>query len=259
MAPAQQAGADDSSIEVYGNTAAIMVAQGTNSITAGPPSTSSGPVYECGYYPDGHGFWHTGVLWFDLVAGEAYYMHCILRRGDGAITYSRWITYDPGDPSDGEGVTNLQIRDWIGQNLITVEAIPPTLSPAAEQITGVETWFWPGGSTATQSRQASAGSLSVVVEARFEAMAFDLGEPDSEQLVCTEFAEWTDGADESPCTHTYLLESPADGFELVATTTWRFWWQDVGFTAFDDYATASPSTGGPVPVRDLEAVISARD
>ena len=117
----------------------------------------------------------------------------------------------------------------------------------------------PGGSTATQSRQASAGALSVIVEARFRDMEFDLGEPEADRLVCRDFVEWAEGIDESPCSHTYLHESPATGFELVATTNWEFHWQDVDAGGFTPYADASPSVLAPVVVRDLEAVISARD
>ena len=118
--------------------------------------------------------------------------------------------------------------------------------------------FWPGGSTATEARQASAGPLSVIVEARFRNMEFDVGEPDAERLVCDRFVEWAPGLDESPCAHTYLHESPAAGFPLESQTNWQFWWQDVGLTGFEFYATASPTAVQPVPVLDLEAVISAR-
>ena len=153
-------GADGGEIRLKDDrTAEILVAQGADSIREGPPSGSTGPVYSCGYYWHGHGAWHAPVeYWYELVEGDPYYMLCRLQRGDGPVTIARWINWDPGDPSDGEGITDEQLRDWIGQNLLSVEALPPELSPATEQITGVETWFWPGGSTATQSRQASAGA-----------------------------------------------------------------------------------------------------
>jgi hypothetical protein len=154
-------------------------------------------------------------------------------------------------------VTSIEIRDWIGQNLLRVEAVPPAMSPAIDQITGVETWLWPGESTATQARQASAGPLSVIVEARFDSMEFDFGEPDTDRLICDSFVEWERGRDDPACSHTYLHESPAAGFPLEAQTNWEFWWQDVGLTGFEFYATSSPTLVQPVPVFDLEAVISS--
>ena len=246
-------------IEVVDHTASIRVTTGNSTIQEGPPTTGGGgAVYACSYFAGGHGMWHTQVRWWrQLEAGELYYMHCV--RDDGGVgVIARWITWDPGDPSDGEGVTNIELRDWIGQNLLAVEAVPPALSPAAEQITGVETWLWPGGDTATQARQASAGPLSVIVEARFLNMEFDLGEPEAERLVCDTFVEWAPGRTESPCSHTYLHESPVGGFLLESQTNWEFWWQDVGFAGFEFYATASPTAVQPIAVFDLEAVISAR-
>lgn len=247
------------SIEVVDHTASIRVSTGESTIREGPPSTGGGgAVYACGYFTGGHGMWHTHVRWWsELVPGEQYYMHC--RRDDGGVgVIARWITWDPGDPSDGEGVTNIEIRDWIGENLLPVEAVPAALSPAAEQITGVETWLWPGAETATQSRQASAGGLSVIVEARFESMEFDPGEPDAERFLCKTFVEWLPGRTDTPCRHTYLHESTTDGFRLESTTNWQFWWQDVGIPGFEFYAVASPTVVQPVVVIDLEAVISGR-
>lgn len=251
--------AEGGEISLVDHTASIRVVTGDATIREGPPSTDGGGrVYRCSYFTGGHGMWHTHVRWWsELVPDELYYMHCI--RDDGGVgVIARWITWDPGDPSDGEGVTNTQIRDWIGRNLLSVEAIPPTLSPANEQITGVETWLWPGGPTATQSRQASAGALSVIVEARFANMEFDPGEPDADRLACDTFVEWAPGRTESPCAHTYLHESPAAGFPLESQTNWEFWWEDVGAGGFEFYAVASPTAVQPVPVVDLEAVISAR-
>lgn len=254
--PARAQGGD---ISVVDHTATIHVSTGDRTIREGPPSRQDGGwVYRCGYFHEGHGQWHTNVRhWSELIEGEHYYLHCA--RVDGGVgVVTRWIVWNPLDPSDGEGVSSIEIRDWIGQNLLRVEAVPPALSPAAEQITGVDTWFWPGASTATQRRQASAGPLSVVVEARFESMEFDPGEPGAERFICDRFVEWAPGRNESPCAHTYLHQSSAEGFELESRTNWQFWWQDVGLTGFELYATSSPTTTQPVVVLDLEAVISSR-
>ena len=249
------AAAQDTGIEITGGSARITVQTGTTSIQEGPPSGPTGPIYRCSFQTEGHGQWHTQVInWNDLATGDDYYRVC---QSDTAPPILGWVVWNPGDPDDGLGVSTHEIRNWIDNNLLTPVALPPATSPDGQQITGLETWFWPGASTDGATVQASAGGLTVQVRSVFESMEFDLGEPGVPRLICEDYVEWTPGASESPCTHTYLTESDVGGFPLVSQTNWRFDWLDFGAAAFEPYGIAQPVFADLIEVRDLEAVISA--
>ncbi len=247
-------------IRITGGSAEITVATGVTAgdIVVGRSSPARGPVYRCSLIDGGHGDWHLIVLdWSSLMLDQQYYQVC-QPTSPGPPPILRFITWDPADPDGGLGVTGPEIRQWITDNgLLTPQPIPAALSPAGEQITGLETWIWPDGPDRLAPVYASAGGLTVGVRARLDAVTFDVGEPGVARFTCRSFSEWTDGASNPACSHTYLTEPDSGSYRLFTQALWTFEWDDNGL-GWADYGIAEPFQTQDVVVMDLEAVISRR-
>lgn len=168
-----------------------------------------------------------------------------------------FYVYDPtgplvADPPDL--VSSLQVRE-AAQNIVNPADLTIGVSPAAQQITGVETWFWPVGDTSPQVVSATAGPLTVTIEAQYVETEFVMTGANSETITCTEFVEWTPGASNSPCSTTFFEETPAQVIE--ARTTWRLvWWDNAGQTTPVELGFITETQTDVVEVVDLEAVIT---
>ncbi len=166
--------------------------------------------------------------------------------------------YNPAMPIPGQPnvITSIQVREQ-AQDLAVPTALAPALSPDGRQITGVETWFWPEGSTDTVARSATAGGLTVTVEARYVETTFTLGAPNAATLTCDTFVVWTPGATDSPCTHEFFEETANQ--TVAAASRWDFYWFDNAAQPTPVlYGTVTNIEANAVEVIDLEAVISRK-
>lgn len=168
-----------------------------------------------------------------------------------------FYVYNPTGPllaAEPDLVTSLQVRQ-AAQNIVNPTDLTIGVSPAAQQITGVETWFWPVGDLSPQSVSATAGPLTVTIEAQYVETEFTTTGANQSTITCTEFVEWAPGVTNSPCATTFFEQTPTQVIE--ATTTWRLvWWDNAGQTTPVELGFISETQTTAVEVVDLEAVIT---
>lgn len=189
-------------------------------------------------------------------AGLLYILICEPRPGSGRDPINQFEVYNPADPVPGEpgAVTSIAVREF-AEDFAQPPALGVGVSPAFEQITGLETWLWPAGAMGSIQAVASAGGLTVTVEARWRETLFDVGEPGAEPVRCTQVIEWSAGAEATSCSHTYLTEQL--GRTITATSRWDFvWWDNAGQTVPAFYRSVDLAEQLDVDVIDLEAVIT---
>lgn len=234
-------------------TGTVEVAYGETVITWGASTNPGGPIWRCSIQTEDYGQWQTIVQdWGSLVVGQTYFRLCN-EVGNAANNSFGPIVWDPTDPDGGIGISTLEIRDWM-QAQMTPPPVPAALSPAGRQITGVETWLWPDGGDQMPVTTASAGPLQVSMTAELDYMSFDMG--DGTTFDCTAFTEWSAGATNPECSHTYLVEPDSGAYELWAESNWIFLWLEVPGGTWEPFGTAEPSAVQVVDIVDLEAVIT---
>ena len=249
------AAAQEGTVIVRDGEARVAVVYAPEGITRGP-GASPVPVdwpYIC--------YWFNGAFPEEVsvisnpIPGRWYSLTCNPRPGSGRDFIFVITQYDPAEPIPGEPdlVSAHEVREF-AEDFAVPPPLPIAISPAAEQITGVETWLWPDGPLDTIQASASAGGLTVVVEARYGGTTYDLGDG-SPPLVCPSATEWVLGAADSDCTHTYLTEET--GRRITATSTWDFYWSDNAAQPVPVlYETFLAPQVLDIDIIDLEAVIS---
>jgi hypothetical protein len=245
--PSSTLSGDDTGVTV------TLVAEGT--ITRGTSSPPQGPTYSCSWanlIGGGTVFYSAATV---LAAGNLYGLTCNDSGGTPAPWSPAVVLYDPGNEVPGQ-TSSKEIRDWITDNgLVRGQPLAAGMSPAVDQITGVETWLWPDGATTTQQDSATVNGLTVTVEARWTHSVFDVGEDGVAPITCNAVVVWTPGAANPPCSHTYTTEAAS---RPVSTTSyWDFYWWDNQFQPTPVFwGTIPVVTGQNVRVVDLEALIS---
>ena len=158
-----------------------------------------------------------------LTTGEVYGRLCA-EVGNRVNNFFDNITWDPGDPSNGLGPTTREMRD-VAEDLLPLVAAQPELSPDGAQVTGLETWLWPGVDRTSGPVYASAGGVEVAVRGRLTSMQFTPGDGEP-AFTCADFSEWRPGADEPACSYTYFVQPDGGTWQMTAETTWTVDWQD---------------------------------
>lgn len=191
------------------------------------------------------------------IPGNFYNLVCLARPGTGATNILNPVyQYNPGasvDPTQPDLVTSIEIRE-VAQNALNPTDLPPAFSPADQQITGIETWLWPEGDTASTMVWATAGGLTVTIESRYRETRFVMSGANEGSVTCDNAPLWAPGAIDSPCTFTFLRE----GVQTIeATSTWDlFWWDNAASPTPQPLGTITETFDDVVEVVDLEAVIS---
>lgn len=190
--------------------------------------------------------------------GGIYHLLCTPRPGTDVEPINIPIyTYNAGGDFldvDPTLVSSVQLREF-AQDIIDPPDLGIGLSPADQQITGVETWFWPDGDRGPQQVSASAGELTVTIEARFVQAEYILSGANEATVRCTEFTEWSPGAGDSPCATTLFEQTPAQSIE--AQSTWQLvWWDNAGQPTPIELGFITETQIEAVEVVDLEAVIT---
>ncbi len=164
--------------------------------------------------------------------------------------------YDPAvsiDPLQPDLVSSAQLQD-AAIEILNPTDLPPAYSPDGRQITGVETWLWPGGETASTSVFASAGGLTVTIESRYRSTEFVLSGANEGSVTCEDAPEWSPGSLDSSCTFTFFEEGAQT---IEATSTWDLWWWDNAASPVPQpLGTITETDVDVVEVMDLEAVIT---
>ena len=232
---------------------------------SGPGVTvSNGPVYACYFaaqFTDARGETRQGDDFIadttgpELAIGQFYARQCLDETG--AVADFGVIQYDPTAPDDI--VTEITIRDLLSTEDIPAEAFVLDLSPAAEQITGLETWIDQPGPTTLGPEYASAGPISVGVRANLREVVIDPGDG-SGTFACTadEFTAWVAGTTDPACSYTYIEEPASGSYEMTAEFIWDYQWLPDGAGAWvlEPFFVDSEDVAFDVAVIDLEAVIT---
>lgn len=153
------------------------------------------------------------------------------------------------------------------EDSLPAEAHPLTLSPNAQQITGVETWIQEPPVTYLGPREITLQGVTAAIQAHLRSVEI-FPENDDSSFSCTvfdenndlasQFTEWTPGTTaETECGHTYW-EVPTTGttYQMKAVYHWVYSWKPPFSNDFIEYGfePAEPITFD-VEVVDLEAVI----
>lgn len=252
------------SVEITGGEGVVSVVSAPGGIstngggasTGGPPQASVWP-YTCTFYV-GASLDSLAVTTTTPSSGSYYNLVCNPRPGATVAPILEPVyLYNPAGPliaAEPDLVTSLQVRD-AAQNVINPPDLGVGVSPEAQQITGLETWLWPDGDTAPQYVSATAGGLTVTIEAQLVQTEFVLTGANQETVTCTSFVEWSPGASESPCSVTMFEQSSAQSIE--ARSTWRLvWWDNAGQPAPVELGFITEVQVDVVEVVDLEAVIT---
>lgn len=231
-----------------------VVRAGPGGIRRGPAAPGAAVVwpYDCTWV--GRPYTHQPETVPFPEDGQWYWLDCNARPGGGGTDFSRLIQYTPAEPIDGEpGLIPLFAIEEAAEDFAIPPVLPIATSPQDEQITGVETWFWPDGSTAPVQGTASAGGVTAIATATYMGSSYNLG--DGNTLNCDNTpTEWTAGATSSDCTHTYLTEAPL--INVTAQHQWNFdVWNSLDLIT-DPLDPQFYNQDLPIEVIDLEAVIS---
>ena len=258
------------SIDFGGNTATIVVDKtvtGTGGGNSGIASSADGPIYDCYFMRN----WadESGVRTNDFVAdtsaaqlevGVDYWRLCLFKGTNINAGIS------PADIADND-IATWTVNGWAlgpsefqlfedARNKLVAEAIPLTLSPTLEQITGIETWF---ESTAQLSIPAVCSDLDDRVCVRASLIEVDINPgDDSAPISCTSFNEFSPLATPD-CSHTYLVQPAGGQYTMGTTTRWN-----IQFKPLDGAFGLDPALNQElaivadyqVDVIDLEALIT---
>lgn len=236
------------------NGASFTVITGDTTIRAGRASGPRGPLWRCDLW-GGTLISQPETLIVDrsvLVPKHTYGRLCA-EVGNRANNNFTTIVWDPADPTNGLGVTTRQLAD-AAANQLPIDAIIPALSPEGRQVTGLETWIWPGVARQTPTQYASAGGYEVGAYAYLTKMEFTPNDGGG-WFACDDFTEWSRGASNPACSYTFYTESASGTWSMDAQTSWQVFWQDVG-APFVPYGFAEPADAFDIEVLDLEAVIT---
>lgn len=239
-----------------GGTAVITVVDaGSITIVNGTPTARRPWPYTCSWFVLVGGSDIESSRTTTPRPGDRHRLICNPRDGFAEPQINELVIYDPADPVPGTGLTtSAQIRD-VARDALRPNPLLVGISPADVQITGVETWLWPDGSIDRVRVSASAGGLMATVEARYQGTTFAMDEPGVAPISCTTQTIWTDGADSTPCAHTYFTE--AANRTVLASSEWDYvWWDNAGQPTAVDLATVAFDEAIDIEVIDLEAVIS---
>ena len=259
------------------NTEVNVDSSGAKISVAVPAGTSPGDVNGDGTLSTGSGgggggqIWPYTCEWFildiyftlsdltdPLEDGRGYWLQCDLTAQGAALGFSPINTFTtyfaaqviPGVPGSESSVT---LAETAVQNLVP-DALEVGISPGARQITGLESYLWPDGSTASVTETAGVPvGLEAWAIATWQGTVFDMG--GGVTVSCTVQVAWSPGLTSSPCSHTYLEEQGTTA--ISATSTWDVVWGDNALVAGPRAAgTITLVEDLVVDVVDLEAVIN---
>ena len=233
----------------------------------GSPATG-GPVYACYFaeqFIDASGATRFGDDFIpdtagpDLVPGNFYARQCLDDLGN--VADFGIIEYQP--LGEGGIVTELTV---VLERAVALElsAEPPDLSPEAQQITGIETWF-NSPQDPFLEEELALGPITVGLRARLVAVEIDPGDG-SAPFSCdpTNFIDWSTGVADTECSHTYIDEPDSDAYRGRITYSWEYDWRPHIITGLPpteadwvpNFAQGIAAVEFDVEVIDLEAVIT---
>lgn len=227
-----------------------------------------GPVYACYFaeqFTDASGATRFGDEFIpdtagpDLVPGNFYARQCLDDFGN--VADFGIIEYQP--LGQGGIVTELTV---VSERAVELElsAQPPELSPEAQQITGIETWF-NSPQDPFLEEELALGPITVGLRARLVAVQIDPGDG-TEPFPCdpTAFLDWSAGVTDTGCSHTYIDEPESGSYTGRVTYTWEYDWRPHILTGLPpteadwipNFAQGIAAVDFDVEVIDLEAVIT---
>ena len=233
----------------------------------GSPATG-GPVYACYFaeqFTDASGATRFGDAFIpdtagpDLVPGNFYARQCLDDFGN--VADFGIIEYQP--LAAGGIVTELTV---VLERAVELElsAQPPDLSPEAQQITGIETWF-NSPQDPFLEEELTLGPITVGLRARLVDVLIDPGDGSTPfQCDPTSFLDWTAGVADTGCGHTYIDEPESGTYTGRITYSWEYDWRPHILTGLPpteadwipNFAQGIQAVDFDVEVIDLEAVIT---
>ena len=241
------------------------------------PTSEDGPGNLCHFLEyDGGGPLSDEEFESRLAAGEGIdapvnvIFHRLCYDPTGAFIVENFpaITIPGGNTFPVDDFFLLELEDSL-----PAEAHPLTLSPNAQQITGVETWIQEPPVSYLGPVEITEGGATASIQAHLRSVEIRTGDGDGDgsSFSCTvfdednnlasQFTEWTPGTtSETECGHTYW-EVPTTGttYQMEAVYHWVYSWKPPFSNDFIEYGFEPTETiTFDVEVVDLEAVIGRR-
>jgi hypothetical protein len=252
-------GGGDSGAEIIDSTLLVWAGSESDLVITGSPGSTGGRLILCSWHDIGHAV-DTPALGGveNLVEGHYYYIQCHFSDDQTIvagypITASYVVGDMPGIAADTAEVARFAV------NHLNFESPLPVLSPAGDQIVGVETWLAVTSQLDYPSISADAGPVWATVRPVFRSVTWDMGNGD--RVTCTREGGATtvwnrNGSANQSSGCTYVYGANGDGeFAVNATVTWDILQRNDQNPAEHPWGSLTLATTLTVPVRELQAVI----
>ena len=252
-------GGGDSGVEIIDSTLLVWAGSESDLVITGSPGSTGGRLILCSWHDIGHAV-DTPALGGveNLVEGRYYYIQCHFSDDETIvagypITASYVVGDMPGIAADTAEVARFAV------NHLNFESPLPVLSPAGDQIVGVETWLAVTSQLDYPAISADAGPVWATVRPVFRSATWDMGNGD--RVTCTREGGATtvwdrNGSVNQSSDCTYVYGGNGDGeFAVNATITWDILQRNDQNPAEYPWGSLTLATALTVPVRELQAVI----
>jgi hypothetical protein len=190
--------------------------------------------------------------------GTWYAKMCVDDQGHSAGTVE-WFQRPPRTPTAPHALAQEVLR-YMPLPLPGIGMNPP---PERDQLVHLPVWLWVDGSGWNPvSTSASAGGVTVTVEAEPERVIWDMGNGDV--VVCGPGTPYDPArpptAQSTGCSYTYRNSSasqPGQRYRVSATAEWRATWTVAGAPGGGDLGIVRRSTSTFVRVAEAQAVNTA--
>ena len=263
--PASAAGVDDnngggdSGVGIVDSTLLVWAGSEADLVITGSPGSSGGRLILCSWHDIGHAVDAPALGGVEnLVEGHYYYIECHFSDDESIVAgYPITASYIVGD-TPGIAADTAEVARFAVDHL-DFESPLPALSPAGDQIVGVETWLAVTSQLDYPSISADAGPVWATVRPVFRSVTWNMGNGD--RVTCTREGGATTVWDRhgsanqhSNCTYVYGANGAGE-FAVSATITWDILQRNDQNPDEHPWGSLTLGTALTVPVRELQAVI----
>jgi hypothetical protein len=252
-------GGGDSGVGIVDSTLLVWAGSEADLVITGSPGSSGGRLILCSWHDIGHAVDAPALGGVEnLVEGHYYYIECHFSDDESIVAgYPITASYIVGD-TPGIAADTAEVARFAVDHL-DLESPLPALSPAGDQIVGVETWLAVTSQLDYPSISADAGPVWATVRPVFRSVTWNMGNGD--RVTCTREGGATTVWDRhgsanqhSNCTYVYGANGAGE-FAVSATITWDILQRNDQNPDEHPWGSLTLGTALTVPVRELQAVI----
>jgi len=252
-------GGGDSGVGIVDSTLLVWAGSESDLVITGSPGSSGGRLILCSWHDIGHAVDAPALGGVEnLVEGHYYYIECHFSDDESIVAgYPITASYIVGD-TPGIAADTAEVARFAVDHL-DFESPLPALSPAGDQIVGVETWLAVTSQLDYPSISADAGPVWATVRPVFRSVTWNMGNGD--RVTCTREGGATTVWDRhgsanqhSNCTYVYGANGAGE-FAVSATITWDILQRNDQNPDEHPWGSLTLGTALTVPVRELQAVI----